>query len=217
MPYFLTLALLLALAQPARAADNAKLPAAELFSMAAALDKLPAGQRDAFSLRHRIWSKQAGKPLSVWYEDQGQKIEIPLRADGSFDRPAALARPGFNPMLMANQPEAGVELSIDLLAQVADSRELHYADLMRSVTQMNAFIKSQAGLMSLFAPTVHSLHFRCQPQAECALTAHLPEGPKTYVPDASGRITLKLSKALMKANPRLSGKTPFAEIVGDME
>lgn len=208
----------LLLAAAAQAAPNAQMPASKLFEAAAQLERLPSGERDAIALRHTLVSKTPGTVVKVWYQDQGQRVELPLRADGSFERPAGLAKPGFDPVVQADRPEDDLDLNIDLVAKVPDPRQFDYADLQRSATQMNGFIKRQAGMLSLLAPKVHSMVFRCASATPpCALVVHLPEGAKTYKADAKGQIALRMSPELQRAQPKLTTEGQISAIVGDME
>lgn len=213
------LGLVLALAdgRPACAASNAQLPARTVFEMAAALDRLAPEERDAIRLQHRLRALTPGEGLQLWYVEQGRRVDVPLLADGRFERPAALTRADVAVTMHANRPLDDLDLNIDLLVQLPDGREFRYADLARAAAQMNGFARRQAGLAGVFAPKVHSLQFRCEQRPDCALTVHLPAGARTYLPDAKDRIVLRLSAALKDANPRITTAQPFAEIVGDLD
>ncbi len=91
----------------------------------------------------------------------------------------------------------GISFGMD--AVVPEGTQWQYATLMGSVKQANGLIKSQAGMLSMFAPKIAivSLHFAKPAQ----LKIMAKDGVKTLATDAKNTIRLTPDEALMKENP----------------
>ncbi|WP_348708172.1 hypothetical protein [Acidovorax soli] len=206
--------LLAALPLGLRAEAGASLRASEVFEPLVMLERLPESQRHLIGWRYTLQTIPPGGTVKAWYLDQGQRVEIPIAADGSFERPAALTRPGFDPLLQANRPERELKLDAQLMVRAPDFQSLRYADLQRAAQQMNGFIKSQAGLLSFLAPKVQYMDFHCQTAGDCLVELKLPQGTRRLTPDAQGRIGLALSAELEDVNPEIQVKGRMLAITG---
>lgn len=141
----------------------------------------------------------------------GEKRELAIAADGRVDVPIdrALADGGAELLLKKPDNAPKCALSANVVAKPEQRRELPYLDLAELVAQMQAFVATIAGGLSMFAPDVEGLVFTFADQAE--LTIHASAGD-TLLSSADGRIELKMSKELAQENPLLSWNRPVVEI-----
>lgn len=216
---FLSLALAVLLAANRVDADTARhasLPYRQLFELATTFAKLPVHERDRLTLRHRLLPARSDTRL--WFDYQGQRIDIPVAADGSFELPGQELPADANPLVQSNLPQGSAQLDVGLLVRLPDARRFRYADLTRATDQMSRLVRRQAGLLGLFMPQIDTLVFQCAaPHSACELTLHLLDGERRHAPDAQGRIRLRLDAELRRLNPELSARQAFAEIRPDLD
>jgi hypothetical protein len=121
-----------------------------------------------------------------------------------------------NAQMTINVPKGErMNISFSLDALVPDGAQWPYANLMGSVAQANALIKSQAGMLSLFAPKVKSVVLRFAQPAQVKIAAK--DGVRVLATDAKNAIWMKPDEALMRENPvmTLSERPRAADLESD--
>ena len=141
----------------------------------------------------------------------GQRRVLVIAADGRVDMPVdrALADGGAGLLLKKPDSAPPCSLSANVAAKPELRRELPYRELAELVAQMQAFVSTIAGGLSMFAPDVDGLVLTFASPAE--LTIHAAAGDIVLRSD-EGRIELELSKELARQNPLVSWNQPVVEI-----
>ena len=208
----------LTLAVTARAAEREWLPYRKLVDTVKA-DKfyaLPAGERDKVILYARLIpvNKAIAPPdAKLFVVDGGARTALPLDAAGR-------TRIVPNQQWLANDARIWtslpsgekMSLSFDIGAVLPEAAQWNYASVMGSVPQANAAIGKVAGALSMFVPTMKSVIFKFDKQAQMSIKAK--DGERRYVTDAKHQLRLKVDKDLLKENPVVAlSERPFeAEI-----
>jgi len=81
--------------------------------------------------------------------------------------------------------------------------QLDYAELMASVKQSNALIKSQAGMMRFLMPTFAGIQMQFPRGQAAAARITSGQGERTVSADANGLLHLPLDEALVRANAQV--------------
>ncbi|MBV7538965.1 hypothetical protein KW842_24635 [Duganella sp. sic0402] len=89
-------------------------------------------------------------------------------------------------------------INYDVLTPLPEGVQWNYTPVMSSVGQMNQAIKTMAGALSMFAPSVKLVVFKF------AHPAQLKVGGATYNTDAKNQIKLKPEAAWLKENPLMA-------------
>ena len=140
-----------------------------------------------------IQSAKAGN-LPVQISTNGQIINFPHRQE--------LVRE--NPSILANQPKGTLNLFIGYQVPL-EGLNFRYARLGHAAAEANRMIKSQAGMMTLFAPTVEGVVFVFPKESAGKAKVKIAAGvePKEFVADDKGLVKLKLEKSLLSENPEV--------------
>ena len=149
--------------------------------------------------------------LTIAYATGPERIT--LGADGSFELNPSPQAVQENPMVFTNMPKGEkAGLGINMFAALpAHATQFSYGALMGDVPQANALIKSQAGMLSLFVPTLTGVLVRFAKPGPQTLTIATKGGAKTLTTDTKGQIALKLDDALMTENPMVTASAPVLE------
>lgn len=208
----------LCLSASAFAEDREWMPLNQL-SKTMFLDKFyasPLAQRDKVKARGVLQPQnKAIKPtdvvLTIAYAAGPERIT--LGADGSFELNPSPQAVQENPMVFTNMPKGEkAGLGINMFAALpAHATQFSYGALMGGVPQANALIKSQAGMLSLFVPTLTGVLVRFAKPGPQTLTIATKGGAKTLTTDTKGQIALKLDDALMAENPMVTASAPVLE------
>lgn len=183
------------------------------------LDKFyaaPLAQRDKVRARGvLVPQNKAIKPSDVvlTIAHAAGNERIPLGADGSFELNPSAKAVQENPMVFTNMPKgekAGMGINM-FAALPVHATQFSYKALMGGVPQANALIKSQAGMLSLFVPTLTGVLVRFTKPGPHTLSIVSKSGTKTLTTDAKGQIALKLDEALLAENPMVTASEPVLE------
>jgi hypothetical protein len=161
---------------------------------------VPPAQRDKVIMQGVIKPNDptiAPKDVVLTIVNGEERKRIQVAADGAFDVP-------FNPAWVKSDPEvwttipAGQKSKFGFRAIPAMPQTLQfdYASLMGSVPQVNAIIKSQAGMLRFMMPTLVGVTL----QFPKASHATVLLGTTRIAADANGLVKLPLDKALLAAN-----------------
>ena len=126
-----------------------------------------------------------------------ERQRISVNAKGEFIVP-------FNPAWIKSDPEvlttipAGqkAKFGFNAVPAMPENTRLDYASLMAGVPQVNALIKSQAGMLRFMMPTLVGITL----QFPKASRATVLLGTTRVAADANGLVKLHLDKALLAAN-----------------
>jgi hypothetical protein len=201
----LLLPVLLCLSHHAAADDRVWIPYKKLLETTY-LDKFyaaPASRRDLVAMAPVIAPvnkniKAADVVLTVAHA--GGKQAMPVNADGRVDFVYNQKWLDEGATIMINQPKGekmGIGFRLDAI--MPEGLQWKYATLMGSVRQSNELIKSQAGMLSMFAPTMKAVILKFARPAQLKIQAK--SGVTTLASDAKGAIRLAPDDALMQENP----------------
>lgn len=126
-----------------------------------------------------------------------ERHRIPVNAKGEFIVP-------FNPAWIKSDPEvlttvpAGqkAKFGFNAVPAMPENTKLDYASLMGGVPQVNALIKSQAGMLRFMMPTLVGITL----QFPKASHATVLLGTTRIAADTNGLVKLRLDKVLLAAN-----------------
>lgn len=174
------------------------------------LDKFydaPPARRDKIRMRSVIdFTDKSIRPADMVFVivRADRRERIPVSADGQFDVPFSAAMQSENPMVHTNIPKgAKAALGFTAYAIVPDGLTLPYATLMAGVKQGNELIKTQAGILRMFAPKFDGVEIHFAKPAQQSLQILSKAGTKTLPVDAKGGIAVKLDEALLRENPQV--------------
>lgn len=203
---------------PAMAEDREWMPLNKLMGHIY-LDKFyaaPLSQRDKVRARGvLIPSNKAIKPSDVvlTIAHASGKERIALNPDGSFELNPSAKAIQENPMVLTSMP-AGEKggLGINMFAALTpNATQFSYVDLLGGVTQANALIKAQAGMLSLFVPKMNGVLVRFAKGGTPVLKIAAKSGVTTLTADAAGVIAVKIDEAWMSENPQITASQPVLE------
>jgi len=164
----------------------------------------PASQRDKVVLRGVVHPNDptiAPKDVVFTIANGPERQRIQVDPDGGFDVP-------FNPEWVKSNPEvlttipAGQKAKFGFRAVPAMPQKVQfsYASLMDSVPQVNALIKSQAGMLRFLMPTLVGVKLQFPKASHATVSLATADGVKRLEADANGVVKLPLDKALLTAN-----------------
>jgi len=164
----------------------------------------PPSQRDKVVMRgvvHPDDPAMAPKDVVFTIVNGTERQRIQVDPDGGFDVP-------FNPEWVKSNPEvlttvaAGKKAKFGFRAVPVLPQKLQfsYASLMDSVPQVNALIKSQAGMLRFLMPTLVGVTLQFPKGSPATVSLTTADGIKHFTADANGVIKLPLDKALLTAN-----------------
>lgn len=127
-----------------------------------------------------------------------ERQRIRVDPDGGFDVP-------FNPEWVKSNPEvlttipAGqkAKFGFNALPVMPQKVQFSYASLMDSVPQVNALIKSQAGMLRFLMPTMVGVTLKFPKASHATVTLG---NAKVLAADANGVVKLMLDEGLATAN-----------------
>lgn len=172
------------------------------------LDKfeaVPANKRDKLQLMASVEPmNKATAPGSVvvTVAHAGGRLPIQVSPDGKLALPFNKAWLDEEAKLWVNQPKGDkIGLRPALIALMPDGTQCQYADLLGCLAQANDLIKSQAGRMSMFAPSLKAVVLRFAQPATVKIMAK--GGIQSLATDATNTVRLAMNKELMQENPQI--------------
>lgn len=147
-------------------------------------------------------------------------IPVSLGTNGQvvhFPHQKALVRE--NPSIVSNQPKGTLRLAVRLQFPLPPTLTFRYARLNGDVAEVNKLIKSQAGLLSLFAPKARGVIFAF-PKADAhkaTIAIVAAAGRQEFRADKLGRVKLKLDRSLLAENPQVVLSEKPQAMVPDIE
>lgn len=155
------------------------------------LFKLPADDPDA---RAMVLTINASKRTLVVMPDAAGVIEFP------YDE-QLLAE---NPDVLINLPaEKKAAFELDLRPRMPTDLEVSYTQLMGGVPQANALIRKQAGLLSVFVPTMRRVVLQFERADGQQVTVGSGADRRQFIVDSRARIVIPYEDSLAVANPRV--------------
>lgn len=130
-----------------------------------------------------------------------ERQRIPVNPKGEFIVP-------FNPAWIKSDPEvlttipAGqkAKFGFNAVPALPENTKLDYASLMGGVPQVNALIKSQAGMLRFMMPTLVGVKLQFRKASHATVSINAADGVKRVAADANGVVKLTLDKKLLAAN-----------------
>ncbi|HAT30016.1 MAG TPA: hypothetical protein DCW29_03935 [Janthinobacterium sp.] len=191
----------------AGAAEREWMPYAKLVGTIK-LDKfyaLPPAARDKVSLYATVAPANKNIPLSelvLTVVHGAGRQALPITADGKLyivPNPAWIREDAKIWTSLPKSEKVSVGFGMDAL--LPDGQQWQYSKLMGSVQQGNDLIKSQAGMLSIFMPTLRSVILKFAKPAQLRIEGK--DGTKLYASDAKGWIRLKPESAWMREDPAM--------------
>jgi len=165
---------------------------------------VPANRRDKVVMRGVVHPNDpAIAPGDVVFTiaNGAERQRIHVDPDGGFDVP-------FNPDWVKSNPEVLTTIPAGQKAKFGFSAvpvlpqkvQFSYASLMDSVRQVNALIKSQAGVLRFLMPTLVGVKLQFPKASQATVSLTTADGVKRLAADADGVVKLPLDQALLIAN-----------------
>lgn len=175
------------------------------------LDKFyaaPAMQRDKVSILATVKPNNPAIVASdivftVIHGDERKRIVVGM--DGTFDPVINAQWASDNPKVLTSMPageKAGFSFSI--MPVVPAGLQFDYSSLMASVKQVNALIKSQAGMMRFLMPTFVGIELRYAPGRAAAAYIRSGQEERTISADAAGVLRLPLEESWLRSNAQVT-------------
>jgi hypothetical protein len=130
-----------------------------------------------------------------------ERQRILVNADSSFDVPYRPEWVKSNPDVLTTIPEGQkAKFGFRAVPAMPQGKQLDYASLMGGVPQVNALIKSQAGMLRFLMPTLVGIVLKFPKEAHASVSFGTGDGAKRVTADANGVLKLTLDKAMLAAN-----------------
>ena len=178
---------------------------------------IPAAQRDKLNLFVTVKpANPAIKPADVvltLVDGSERKLLTPLSPEYRMTLVPNATWLADDARIMTSLPkEEKSAAGWDITTPLPDGLSWQYATVMGSVQQANGAIKTMAGMLSMFAPSVKVVVFKFASPAQ--LKVDSKDGSKLYTSDARHQIRLKPDAAWLKENPlvQLSQRPLEAEL-----
>jgi hypothetical protein len=165
---------------------------------------VPANRRDKVVMRgvvkpNDLTIAPGDVVFTIAHGAERQRIQVD--PDGGFDVP-------FNPDWVKSNPEvlttipAGqkAKFGFNAIPVLPQKLQFSYASLMDSVPQVNALIKSQAGMLRFLMPNLVGVKLQFPKASHATVSLATADGIKRLAADANGVIKLPLDQALLTAN-----------------
>lgn len=181
------------------------------------LDKFysaPLAQRDKVIMRGVVHPNNpafAEKDVVFTIVNGSEHERIQVSQGGDFDVPFKAEWVKSNPEVLTTVPE-GQKAKFSFRASPVMPQGTHtdYANLMGGVPQVNALIKSQAGMLRFMMPTITGVTVKFPKGSHSTILLATAGGVIRMTADASGLVKLQLNQALLAANvPVTLSKTPI--------
>lgn len=171
----------------------------------AKLHAVPAAQRDHVRILFKLPADDpALRNLVLTIASRQNPRLVTPDTTGAIEFPYDEQLLGENPDVLVNLPPGKkVSLEVDLRPVAPGGLETSYADLMTGVDQANALIRKQAGMLSIFAPTLRSLVLQYSRAEGQTVTIGAGAAQKRITVDAQGKIVIPYESALAAENPRV--------------
>jgi hypothetical protein len=164
----------------------------------------PQDQRDKVVMQGMLHPNDpaiASKDVTLTIVNGAERKRIQVNADGSFDLPFSAELVKADPDILTTVPAGQkAKLGFQVLPLLPRQTQLSYASLMGSVPQVNALIKSQAGVMRFLMPTMVGIRLAFPKESHATLTINAVSGVKLLAADANGVVKVPFDRALFAAN-----------------
>ena len=159
-------------------------------------------------------SEHACPGASVSLINAKEVRELAVAADGRVDIPIQRALVDSGAELLLKKPDDAppCQFILAIAARPETRLEMPYAELVALSEQMQAFVESSAGVLSMFGPDVEGLVLKFAPGSNAHLTVNRASGAiELQATDA--RIELRLDADLRAENPVVRWSEPVLEIL----
>ena len=159
-------------------------------------------------------SEHACPGVSVSLINAKEARELAVAADGRVDIPIrrALADSGAELLLKKPDDAPPCQFIVAIAARPETRQEMPYAELVALSEQMQAFVESNAGVLSMFAPDVEGLVLKFAPGSSARLTVNRASGA-IDLEAKDARIELRLDTDLRAENPVVRWSEPVLAIL----
>ena len=160
-------------------------PLSRLFPMFEDYLALDQDKRSHFELTYALnASDEADNGFRLWVERASGNVEITRTDDGLVDMDQIVGLLPGNPMIMTDLPAGRGNVSMKLLPTLELGDEIAMEDVCTALSQANAAIRKQAGLMSFAAPKMKGIGFSLQPGTDggARLTMQRPSALSSLIP-----------------------------------
>ncbi|MBS0659599.1 MAG: hypothetical protein JSR82_15255 [Verrucomicrobia bacterium] len=195
----------LALAPLLPAQEVGKLPYKmldEIFQKTSGLDRSKVAVRVVISSKNSA-VKPGDITLTIDSKTAGA-AKLALGPDGSIrDFPQNEALRKENPFIVSNQPKGTLNMTADVGLPVPAEKSFPYQRLVDGLTELNAAIKKQAGVLGVFVGAATKVNFQFgDPKA--TVTVPTKSGPTTLKADAQGNVSVLIDATLAKSDAQVT-------------
>ncbi len=166
------------------------------------LYETPQAQRDQLRFLYKaVPDDRNAQALVLTIAAAARAIRITPDAQGLVEIPFSPELFAENPQVLINLPEGQkVSFSAQLLPRLPSERQLDYVHLMGGIPQANALIRKQAGLLSIFVPTVRKLVLRYEHAGGQQVSVGDGAGAQSYQAGPTAEIVIPFDQALFSRN-----------------
>jgi len=162
----------------------------------------PAAERDQLRLLYKVSPARSKDGPLVLTIGGAHPVQLTPDASGSIEIPYDAALLAENPPVRHNLPEGEkLSLSLDLRPRLPDGPDIPYDRLMAAISQANGAIRKEAGMLSMFVPSLDRIVLAYPPSAGAAggavATLGAGAGARSWHTDKDGKIVLPLDKSLL--------------------
>lgn len=133
----------------------------------------------------------------------GGDITVPVDADGRLVLPITDALVAENPVVVSNQPEGSLEISVSFDVRADPQQTFDYALLDAMRREYDEVVGRQKLMWRLFAPDGDGLLIRFPKGSEATVTVALANGPVRYAADEKDEVRLPNKAEWRRQNPRI--------------
>ena len=169
------------------------------------LHEVPEAQRDHVRILYKLPADDpVSRTLVFTIDSRKHPLTVTPDASGAIEFPYDEQLLAENPDVLVNLP-AGKKVSFeaDIRPRAPASLEISYTDLMKGVAQANALIRKQAGMLSLFVPTMRSMVLQFDHADGQAVTIGSGASQRQIRVDDKAQIVIPYDAVMAEANPRV--------------
>jgi hypothetical protein len=135
------------------------------------------------------------KSIQLQLDSKSGRTELVLLQGGALkDFPLTDALRKENPWILSNQPKGTLNLVAELRVKYPGESTALVQYYREALEQVNGAIKSQAGLLSVVAPTAKTILFSFDPTTKPVVKLRGKDGEQTFTGDEHGFVKLELGK-----------------------
>lgn len=146
----------------------------------------------------------------------GERVQrLEMASDGRVDVPIEQGLADRGAQLWLQKPDSapGCQILTNVTARLPAGREWRYRDLAAFGEQLQAYIKTSAGVISLLAPKLRGLVIRFDEHEPAHLTIRASSGD-IVLPSSAGELRLPIDERLSEENPVVSLSAPVLSMDG---